>query len=159
MPDVSVIAHILPIAVIVEIVDTGNVFTYVVVTRIPARRIVVVRIVEIRVVIAITTIIGFRITRAIVIVDQIPGLIRFDARHYRGPVALTWNLQVLALLHAARTPLTHDLGLAAESGGDRIAVVIDCYLIEAGLFQIDGAARRRDFKQITRRDRSDIEEC
>src|SRR2546430_12400802 len=80
MPAVAVIAHVLPIAVIVKIVHARNLIRDVVVTGVMGRRIVIVGIVEIGVVVSISSVISFRIPIAIVAVEIAACLVVINAR-------------------------------------------------------------------------------
>src|SRR2546421_2503548 len=158
MPAVAVVAHVLPIAIVIEIVDPRNVIADVVVTVIESLRLVRVRIFEVSVVIAIAAIVTLRISSPIVVVDVSARLVWFYPRHHCRRVSLTRHRKRFAFLNVSRPVLSDDLSCAAECGRGRVAVLIDRDLIETRLLKIDGATRRRYFEQATRWNRSHVEQ-
>src|SRR5215831_3497822 len=152
MPGVSIVAGIAPVTVIIEVVDARDVIVHIVVARLKTRGIVIVRIVKIRIVILVTAVIIFRIASAVVVIDLVSGLAGLDPRDRRLRPTLTGHRQIFALLNAAGATLADNLRLSVEHRGHGISVFVYCNLIKPGLLEINGSARRRNFKQITRRD-------
>ncbi len=124
MPGVTVVAHVLPVTIVVEVVDTWNVFGNVVIARVITIWIVIVGVVEIGVIVTIAPVVLARIAIAKMVVEQSAGLARIDARHYRAGVTLTRNRQHFAFVDATAPALANHLGFAAQRGGDCIAVLI-----------------------------------
>jgi hypothetical protein len=149
MPGVTVIADVAPVAIVVEIINPGNVIVDVVVTGVEMRGVVVIRIVEIRIVITITAVVVLWISRSIIVIDDVTGLVRFDFGNHRGlVVTLAGHRQILAPLNLAGTAMSHHLGFAVEDRRHRIPILINCNLIKPRLLEIYCATRCRNFKQI-----------
>src|SRR5438132_10170112 len=150
MPAVAVIAHILPITIIIEIVDARNVFRYIVVARITTRRVVVIRIIEISVVVAITSIITARIARAIIVVEKFSGLPCIHARELGAGAARTRDCEHFALFDAPGATLPNNLCFAAQSCSGGVSILVNGQLVEPGFLKIDRAAWRGYFEGFTR---------
>ena len=82
MPTVTVTAHILPIAIVVEVFDARNDVRHILVADITIVWIVVIRIVQVGVVVTITPVVERRILIAVVVVQEISGVIRIEARQH-----------------------------------------------------------------------------
>jgi len=89
MPGVTVVTHVLPVTIIVEVVDAWDVVGNVVIARGTTIRIVVVGVVEIGIVIAIAAIVFARIAIAEMVVEQSAGLARIK-RDITAP-ELPWH--------------------------------------------------------------------
>src|SRR2546429_7631874 len=124
MPAVTIITHILPVAIIIEIVNPRHVVTDVVITAVIPRRIVIVRIVQISIVTTIAAIVPARITIAVIVVDYGTGLVRIHARKRGRGSAGTWQSQRLAFFDRAAAPVSHGLGRAAPGGARWVPFIV-----------------------------------
>ena len=79
-PRVAIVIKVHPVAVIVEIIQTGNRVRRVLVTLILPIGIVVVGVAQVGVVVNVPTVVLLRVSLAIVIVDEVTRIVRLQAR-------------------------------------------------------------------------------
>src|SRR5207302_9626743 len=114
MPRITILAHVLPIAIVIQVIRAGDVLGNVTIAAITIVRIVMSRILEISVVAAIATVVGTRIAIAIIAVQIRSGLIVIDPRDgCRSGIATAWDCQDFAFLNRSRARLADDLRFAA----------------------------------------------
>src|SRR5437588_9706220 len=112
MPGVAIVAHILPIAIIVEIVNARHVVTDVVIATVIAGRIIVIRIVQIAIVATIAAIVPARITIAVIVVYHGARLVFIHARERGAGSARTWQRKRLTFFDRAAASISDKLGAA-----------------------------------------------
>src|SRR5213593_4745479 len=113
MPGVTIVVHILPIAIVIEVVDPRHIVADIVVAIVIARRIVIVRIVQISVIAAIAAVVPARITIAVIVVDYSACLVGIHTRQGRTGSAGTRQSKRLALFNRAAAALTDKLRATA----------------------------------------------
>ena len=158
MPGVPIVADVLPVTIVVEVFDPGNIFIYVLIADISPIRIVVIRIFEIGVVVAIAPIVSARITIVIVTVEHRTCLPGIDARNHATVIALTSKRQSLALFNKTVSPRADYLRASAVCGRHSIAIVINRNLIDARLLRIESPARRRYLEGLPGRQRAHVKQ-
>ena len=93
MPSIAVVTYVLPVTVVIEVLDTGNILAHIVIAEIAIVRIVIVRIGEISVVIYIASIVSLGIAIAIITIDQSACLSSIDTREHCVLAILTTERQ------------------------------------------------------------------
>src|SRR5882762_2047239 len=100
MPAMAIATHILPVAIVIQIVCAGYVVVYILIARKPLIRIVVERIAQVTIVVNIATIVTAWVAITIIVVHQRARRAGFYARQRRSGRTLTRHRKDFALFDA-----------------------------------------------------------